>query len=46
LPFNEGQWVKAGTLISHVDDSDYSQQVTIATVLMTVSILRFRKSLE
>jgi HlyD family secretion protein len=30
LPFNEGQWVKAGTPISRVDDSDYRQQVTIA----------------
>jgi HlyD family secretion protein len=30
LPFNEGQWVKAGTLISRVDDSDYRQQVAIA----------------
>jgi HlyD family secretion protein len=30
LPFNEGQWVKAGSLISRVDDSDYRQQVAIA----------------
>jgi HlyD family secretion protein len=30
LPFNEGQWVKAGALISRVDDSDYRQQVMIA----------------
>jgi HlyD family secretion protein len=36
LPFNEGQWVKAGTLISKVDDSDYRQQVTIAEAALDV----------
>ena len=36
LPFNEGQWVKAGTLISRVDDSDYRQQVTIAEAALDV----------
>jgi HlyD family secretion protein len=30
LPFNEGQWVKAGTLLSRLDDSDYRQQVAIS----------------
>ena len=30
LPFNEGQWVKAGGLISRLDDSDYRQQVMMA----------------
>ncbi|HUB90365.1 MAG TPA: efflux RND transporter periplasmic adaptor subunit [Dyella sp.] len=30
LPFDEGQWVKKGTLIARVDDSDYRQQVAIA----------------
>jgi HlyD family secretion protein len=30
LPFNEGQWVKAGTLIARVDDADYRQQVMMA----------------
>lgn len=29
LPFDEGQWVKAGTLIARLDDSDYRQQVAI-----------------
>jgi HlyD family secretion protein len=29
LPLNEGQWVKAGTVISRLDDSDYRQQVRI-----------------
>jgi HlyD family secretion protein len=36
LPFNEGQWVKAGTLISRVDDSDYRQQVTMAEAALEV----------
>jgi HlyD family secretion protein len=36
LPFNEGQWVKAGTLISRVDDSDYRQQVTMAEATLEV----------
>lgn len=30
LPFDEGQWVKKGTLIARVDDADYRQQVVIA----------------
>src|SRR5208283_2982008 len=36
LPFNEGQWVKAGTLLSRVDDSDYRQQVAIAEAALEV----------
>jgi membrane fusion protein YbhG len=36
LPFDEGQWVDADTLIARLDDSDYRQQVAIneATVEM------------
>lgn len=30
LPFDEGQWVKKGTLIARVDDADYRQEVAIA----------------
>jgi HlyD family secretion protein len=30
LPFDEGKWVKAGTVIARLEDSDYRQQVTIA----------------
>ncbi len=29
LPFDEGQWVDAGTLIARLDNSDYRQQVAI-----------------
>jgi HlyD family secretion protein len=36
LPFNEGQWVKAGTLVSRVEDSDYRQQVTKAEAALEV----------
>ncbi|MGO8908910.1 MAG: HlyD family secretion protein [Bradyrhizobium sp.] len=36
LPFNEGQWVKAGTLLSRLDDSDYRQQVAISEATLDV----------
>src|SRR5579872_2524610 len=36
LPFNEGQWVKAGTLIARLDDADYRQQVAIAEATLNV----------
>jgi HlyD family secretion protein len=36
LPFDEGQWVKAGTLLSRLDDSDYRQQVAIAEAALDV----------
>ena len=36
LPFNEGQWVRAGTLIARVDDSDYRQQVMMAEATLDV----------
>jgi HlyD family secretion protein len=29
LPFDEGQWVEAGTLLARLDAADYQQQVTI-----------------
>ncbi len=29
LPFDEGRWVDAGTLIARLDDSDYRQQVAV-----------------
>ena len=36
LPFDEGEWVKRGTLIARVDDSDYRQQVRIAQAAVAV----------
>jgi HlyD family secretion protein len=36
LPFDEGQWVKAGTLLARVDDADYKQQVAIAQAALGV----------
>jgi HlyD family secretion protein len=30
LPFDEGQWVKAGALLARVESADYRQQVVIA----------------
>lgn len=36
LPFDEGQWVKAGALLAKVDSSDYAQQVKIADASLSV----------
>lgn len=36
LPFDEGQWVKTGTLLARVDDADYRQQVAIAQAALGV----------
>jgi HlyD family secretion protein len=36
LPFDEGQWVKTGTLLARLDSSDYAQQETIARAALTV----------
>ncbi len=36
LPFNEGQWVKAGTLVARLDNDDYCQQVAVAATTLEV----------
>ena len=36
MPFDEGQWVKAGTLIARLDDLDYRQQVVVAQSALEV----------
>ena len=36
LPFDEGQWVRAGTLIARLDDSDYRQQLAISKAALEV----------
>ncbi len=36
LPFNEGQWVKTGTLLARLDDSDYRQHVAINDAALRV----------
>src|SRR5882762_3176764 len=36
LPFDEGQWVTAGTLLARLDDSDYRQQVAINEAALQV----------
>ena len=41
LPFDEGQWVKAGTLIARLDDSDYRQQVAINQAALEVQRRQF-----
>ena len=41
LPFDEGASVKAGTLIARVDDTDYQQQVVIASSVLEVQKRQF-----
>ena len=36
LPFDEGQWVKAGTLLATLEDHDYRQQVAVAETTLQV----------
>ena len=36
LPFDEGQWVEAGTVLARLDDSDYRQQVAINEAALEV----------
>jgi HlyD family secretion protein len=36
LPFDEGQWVKQGTIVAVVDNQDLKQQVSIADAALTV----------
>ena len=36
LPFDEGQWVTAGTMLARLDDSDYRQQVAINEAALQV----------
>jgi HlyD family secretion protein len=37
LPFDEGQWVKDGTLVARMDDSDYRQNVAVARATLNQS---------
>lgn len=36
LPFDEGQWVKAGTLLARLEDHDYRQQVAVDEAALLV----------
>ncbi|MGA3230791.1 MAG: biotin/lipoyl-binding protein [Candidatus Binatus sp.] len=36
LPFDEGQWVKAGTLLARLEDRDYQQQVVVDEAALLV----------
>jgi membrane fusion protein YbhG len=49
LPFDEGEWVKKGTLLAAVDDGDYRQQVSIAEAARAIQQRQLdsaRKNLE
>jgi HlyD family secretion protein len=36
LPFDEGQWVKAGTLLARLEDHDYRQQIVVDEAVLQV----------
>jgi HlyD family secretion protein len=36
LPFDEGQWVQAGTLLARVEDRDYRQQIAVDEAALSV----------
>jgi HlyD family secretion protein len=49
LPFDEGQWVKAGTVIARLDDADYRQQVAIGQAALEAQqqqLANYEQSLE
>jgi HlyD family secretion protein len=46
LPFDEGQWVKAGTLLARLDDSDYRQQVAINEAALQVEEQQLNSAMQ
>jgi HlyD family secretion protein len=46
LPFDEGQWVAAGTLLAKLDDSDYRQQVAINEAALLVQEQQLASALQ
>src|SRR5271155_875994 len=46
LPFDEGQWVKAGTILARLDDSDYRQQVAIDEAALNVQQQQLQSAME
>jgi HlyD family secretion protein len=37
LPFDEGQWVEAGTVLARLDSADYTKQVEVSEAALTVA---------
>ena len=46
LPFDEGQWVAAGTLLARLDDSDYRQQVAINEAALQVEEQQLNSAMQ
>src|SRR5271167_1487093 len=46
LPFNEGQWVVAGTQLARLDDSDYHKQVDVDQAALIVQESELSSSFE
>jgi membrane fusion protein YbhG len=45
LPFDEGQWVEKGQLIARLDDSEYRQNVAVASATLEQSKQQYQVSL-
>lgn len=46
LPFDEGEWVKAGTLLARLDDGDYRQQVAIGEATLRMQEQQLASSMQ
>lgn len=46
LPFDEGQWVDAGTMLARVEDHDYRQQVVVAAANLRVQQQQLAAALQ
>lgn len=46
LPFDEGQWVKAGTILARLEDHDYRQQVAVDEATLQVQQQQLAATLQ
>jgi HlyD family secretion protein len=46
LPFDEGQWVTAGTQLARLDDSDYQKQIDVDQAALVVQEQQLSSSIE
>jgi HlyD family secretion protein len=46
LPFDEGQWVEAGTVLARLDSADYSKQVEVNDTAVAVAQRQLESSVE
>jgi HlyD family secretion protein len=46
LPFDEGKWVEAGTVLARLDNTDYNKQVEVNDAAVTVAQRQLESALE